>query len=525
MSALLDTQITQQTIERNFVKLNSYIKTTDKLIAEHGVQLTDEQKARIKAMNAAVEKVNQFIEQRIVSINDYVDRLISEQQALAESINTDIRKTITDVETAIRADTSNAVAALDQAKVNQTVFSDTVNQLTQVDNDNRSIIDQVPGKITLAVGSIETKLNATPATSYDSIAALKIEADNLSAVVAANKTDADGKISTLTSDVNLVPGKITAAVTDSKNDIINNQITPLTNRVAAAEIDVNGIHTTVAANKTDADGKIQSQATRIDQLPEQINLAVTQLPTDPTNTMPNLSNLRLSIEGLNSTVSNQSGDISALQQRSGNIEATVANKASAADLQITNNSISAILTELGKSPETCAYAAITLLKGLIDLCVRDKDLTGADVVTRLNLSPAGVRIIGKLLHITGDTIFDDNVIIGKMLQAGSISVDKIDYPGDIVEAGKSLTARGYLKLSNGFIIQWGSKANGIGTPYQETFAIPFTTICAAVIPSLNSGSDGQPHVSDISNTGCLLCLQTDGGNWRSAPMSYIAVGF
>jgi hypothetical protein len=329
------------------------------------------------------------------------------------SIDAEIRETLTSVEENIRNDTQNAIDTLDRAKVSDAEFTEAVNRLTQVDDENRSNIEQIPGKITLAVGQVEEKLNGAPSISYGSIAALKVESDNLSMLVQSNKQDADGKINTLSSDLNLVPGKITAAVTEVKGE--------LTTKIAAVEVDIDGIHQTVADNQVDTDGKIMQQATRIDQLPEQINLAVTQSPTDPSNEMPNLANLRIGIEGLSSTVSNQGGQISALDQKADSIEATVASKANAAALELTNQSISLMLAELSKSPELCAYTAITMLTGLIDLCVKDTDLTGQEVISRINVSPEGVRISGKQIHITGDTVFDDDVIVAGALKVNSLS--------------------------------------------------------------------------------------------------------
>lgn len=52
-------------------------------------------------------------------------------------------------------------------------------------------------------------------------------------------------------------------------------------------------------------------------------------------------------------------------------------------------------------------------------------LDGKELISRINLSPAGTRIDGKLLHVTGEAVFDDNIITKKMLQAGSVTADKM----------------------------------------------------------------------------------------------------
>lgn len=70
---------------------------------------------------------------------------------------------------------------------------------------------------------------------------------------------------------------------------------------------------------------------------------------------------------------------------------------------------------------------ITQISNGIELKVTNalNDLDGAALVSRINLSPAGTRIDGKLLHVTGAAVFDDNIITKKMLQAGSVTADKM----------------------------------------------------------------------------------------------------
>lgn len=48
-------------------------------------------------------------------------------------------------------------------------------------------------------------------------------------------------------------------------------------------------------------------------------------------------------------------------------------------------------------------------------------LDGKELISIINLTPAGTRIDGKLLHVTGQALFDDNIITNKMLQANSVT--------------------------------------------------------------------------------------------------------
>ena len=70
---------------------------------------------------------------------------------------------------------------------------------------------------------------------------------------------------------------------------------------------------------------------------------------------------------------------------------------------------------------------ITQISDGIELKVSNalNSLDGQEIISRINLTPAGTRIDGKLLHVTGQALFDDNIITKKMLQAGSVTADKM----------------------------------------------------------------------------------------------------
>lgn len=70
---------------------------------------------------------------------------------------------------------------------------------------------------------------------------------------------------------------------------------------------------------------------------------------------------------------------------------------------------------------------ITQISNGIELKVTNalNNLDGAALVSRINLSPAGTRIDGKLLHVTGDALFDNNIITKGMIQASSVTADKM----------------------------------------------------------------------------------------------------
>lgn len=113
------------------------------------------------------------------------------------------------------------------------------------------------------------------------------------------------------------------------------------------------------------------------------------------------------------------------------------------------HSISDLNTNLGTQ--------ITQISNGIELSVSNalNSLDGREIISRINLSPAGTRIDGKLLHVTGAALFDNNIITKGMLQASSVTADKMQVDslssitintGDLT--GGSITG-GTFKNTNG----------------------------------------------------------------------------
>lgn len=87
---------------------------------------------------------------------------------------------------------------------------------------------------------------------------------------------------------------------------------------------------------------------------------------------------------------------------------------------------------------------ITQLDDTINLKVA-KQLDGkadkANLISQINICPEAITIDGKFVHVTGNTLFDNNVIVNRMLSAKAITADKMN-----VESLSAITANvGYLK--------------------------------------------------------------------------------
>ena len=90
------------------------------------------------------------------------------------------------------------------------------------------------------------------------------------------------------------------------------------------------------------------------------------------------------------------------------------------DIQTTKESVSSIVAKLSGNPQESGYSAITQIYNGLQLKVNQ-----GDVISAINVAPGGVKIDGRLLHITGNTLFDGNIIANHMLQAGTVTADKL----------------------------------------------------------------------------------------------------
>ena len=50
----------------------------------------------------------------------------------------------------------------------------------------------------------------------------------------------------------------------------------------------------------------------------------------------------------------------------------------------------------------------------------------ANLISQINICPEAITIDGKFVHVTGDTLFDSNVIVNRMLDAKAVTADKLD---------------------------------------------------------------------------------------------------
>lgn len=84
------------------------------------------------------------------------------------------------------------------------------------------------------------------------------------------------------------------------------------------------------------------------------------------------------------------------------------------------NSVVQLVGNLNKADGAKNYSALVQLQDDINLRVKK-----GDVINQINVSDESILIDGKKVHITGDTVFDNNVIAKGMIQAGAVTADKL----------------------------------------------------------------------------------------------------
>lgn len=126
-----------------------------------------------------------------------------------------------------------------------------------------------------------------------------------------------------------------------------------------------------------------------------------------------------------------------------------------------------------------SYATITQMNDAISLAVKDIDLDGNDIITKINIADGTILLDGKYIHVTGDTQFDNSIITNNML-AGSITADKLK--AENIDLTENLTITGgNVKLSEEGLRLTNSDGsytlfNQDGINYTDTSGIIYSQI-------------------------------------------------
>lgn len=118
----------------------------------------------------------------------------------------------------------------------------------------------------------------------------------------------------------------------------------------------------------------------------------------------------LGLDAMDKAVKALQGEIGTVKTNVNGLSSRIIDQANAYQRSLSdlNKNVSSQITQISQGFELKVTQAI----GKLD---------GKELISRINLTPAGTRIDGKLLHVTGAALFDDNIITNKMLQANSVT--------------------------------------------------------------------------------------------------------
>ena len=273
----------------------------------------------------------------------------------------------------------------------------------------------------------------------------KLITDNTTAINEANKlidanangihqnTDSISSVMTKVNGLNEKVEGIEGTVTTQGTAIVQtaSDITALAKRVTVNEgtisTNTSSIQqnadsiTSVVKRVDDAEGTLKTHGTAIQQNANSIS-------TIAMDVKGNASAIEQNAKSITAIVEDVKGNKASIQANADNITSIVT-KVDKQGSQINSqgsaivqnaNSITSVVTELNKKPADCNYSSINQLQDDILLCVK-KD----GVINAINVSTEGIVIDGRKVHITGDTVFDNNVIVGGMIAADSIALEHL----------------------------------------------------------------------------------------------------
>lgn len=360
----------------------------------------------------------------------------------------------------------------------------------------------------------------------------KLITDNTTAINEANKlidanangihqnADSISSVMTKVSGLNEKVEGIEGTVTTQGTAIVQTaaDITALAKRVTVNEgtistntssIQQNADSITSVVKRVDnAEGTLKTHGTAIQQNANSIS-------TIAIDVKGNTSAIEQNAKSITAIVEDVKGNKASIQANADNITSIVTKvdkQCSTIDKQgsaiVQNaNSITSVVTELNKKPADCNYSSINQLQDDILLCVK-KD----GVINAINVSTEGIVIDGKKVHITGDTVFDNNVIVGGMIAADSIALEHLK-ANSVSSAKIQANAITSTKISVGAVTADKIEAKAITSDKLAANSVTSDAIQAGSVAGdkIAANSVSGKHLS-AENIDLLGALAITGGN-------------
>ena len=396
------------------------IKKVDETVTKAIEDASNNYKEDLSSVSADLSNTKEDLSKTKTNLNTVASDLSTKSKELSDEI-TGVKQNITGLTSTVNNNAGNISQLQQRATDIETTVADNNKKLSSQITQNANSISTVVANLN------NTDLANSP---YRSITQLKQTTDSISSTVSANKSAQDSVNSSLTSKIQQNAGSISTVVANlNSTNLANSPYKSIT----ALKQTTDSISSTVSTNKNSTDEAISQVSQKADTIKATIegNLNSTDTSKSPYKAV---TQLQANINGVSSVVSaNKSStdsEISKIKQTANSISSTVSANKSAQDsvnssltskIQQNANSVTSIIANLSDVDKAKKnYSAISQLQDDINLRVAK-----GDVISQINLDKTGATIDGKLLHVTGDTVIEKNVIAKGMIQAGAVTADNM----------------------------------------------------------------------------------------------------
>ena len=439
----------------------------------------------------AIPRLNS-VDSDIKRINEDISSVRSDLAQARTDENTDV-KTITDKLNLAPSD-PNGYKSIQELNRKDGELESTIasNKATQdgVNETNASLISQNDSAIKTMVLNLNSDANGN---TYKSISSLYQTAEGIKSTVDSNKSATDNSISQISQKADSIKSTIETNLnnTDPSKSAYKS--------ISQLSQTANEIKTTVQTNKTNSDNAISQVSQKADNVKVTIESNLNN--TDPSKSAyKSISQLQVNINGLTSTVQDNKSatdtQISQIKQNANSLSSTVQtyhtdanNKISGLSSKITQNanSITSVVTNLSDSGKAKKnYSAIAQLNN--DIALR---VAKGDVINQINISKESILIDGKKVHITGDTHFDNNVVVRGMIAAGAITADKLSASTIELTKRQGIKGGGATLDTNGLTVRGNDGSYVVhgssGMEFHDGNGNTFAMVGAMVMGTVKNG--------------------------------------
>ena len=433
------------------------IKKVDETVTKAIEDASNNYKEDLSSVSADLSNTKEDLSKTKTNLNTVASDLSTKSKELSDEI-TGVKQNITGLTSTVNNNAGNISQLQQRATDIETTVADNNKKLS-------SQITQNAGSISSVVANLNsTNLANSP---YKSITALKQTTDSISSTVSTNKNSTDEAISQVSQKADTIKATIEGNLnsTDTSKSPYK--------AVTQLQANINGVSSVVSANKYSTDSEIS----KIKQTANSISSTVSanKSAQDSVNSsltskiQQNAGSISTVVANLNSTnlANSPYRSITQLKQTTDSISSTVSANKSAQDsvnssltskIQQNANSVTSIIANLSDVDKAKKnYSAISQLQDDINLRVAK-----GNVISQINLDKTGATIDGKLLHVTGDTVIEKNVIAKGMIQAGAVTTDNL--------AAETINLTDKLKIQGGNVTL---DENGLSVDMQNEGKINF----------------------------------------------------